>query len=87
VLQLYEVECHADHQGVKSGDSQALPIPADIPGSDMSQELTVTRLRDLITMVSAGGGLKHAVAILRHMPKPPEVGVREAIDMLERAWD
>ncbi len=71
----------------KSGNSQAVRIPADIAYGDMSQDLTITRLGDVITVFPAGRSLKHAVNLLRQIPKPPKVEVREPLEMPERAGD
>ncbi|MGP0058813.1 MAG: AbrB/MazE/SpoVT family DNA-binding domain-containing protein [Beijerinckiaceae bacterium] len=68
----------------KSGNSQAVRIPAELAYADMSQDLKITRVGDVITIFPARHSLKDAVAILRDLPKPPEVEEREAIDMPER---
>jgi antitoxin VapB len=68
----------------KSGNSQAVRIPAELAYADMSQDLKITRVGDVITIFPARHSLKDAVAILRDLPKPPEVEKREAIDMPER---
>jgi antitoxin VapB len=68
----------------KSGNSQAVRIPAELAYSDPSIELKITRMGDVITIVPARHSLKDAVALLRDLPKPPEVEQREPIDMPER---
>ena len=68
----------------KSGNSQAVRIPAELAFSDMTQELQITRLGDVITIFPARSSLKDAVARLRAMPKPPEVERREAIEIPDR---
>jgi antitoxin VapB len=68
----------------KSGNSQAVRIPAELAYDDMSVDLTITRTGDVITIFPARRSLKEAVAKLREMPKPPEVEKREPIDMPER---
>jgi antitoxin VapB len=68
----------------KSGNSQAVRIPAELAYADMSQELKISRMGDVITIFPAHHNLKDAVAILRDLPKPPEVEEREAIDMRDR---
>ena len=71
----------------KSGNSQAVRIPAELAYADMSLDLKITRMGDVITIFPARHSLKDAVAILRDLPKPPEVEVREPIDMPERHRD
>lgn len=68
----------------KSGNSQAVRIPAELAYADMSVELTITRAGDVITIFPARRSLKEAVARLRELPKPPAVERREPIDMPER---
>jgi len=57
----------------KSGNSQAVRIPAEIAFADMSAELEITRTGDVVTIYPARGNLKHAVELLRLMAKPPYV--------------
>jgi antitoxin VapB len=68
----------------KSGNSQAVRIPADLAYDDPTQELTITRLGDVITIVPKRGSMKDMVALLRAMPTPPEVEVREPIEVPDR---
>ena len=71
----------------KSGNSQAVRIPAELAYADMSLDLKITRMGDVITIFPARHSLKDAVAILRDLPKPPEVEVREPIEIPERHRD
>jgi antitoxin VapB len=71
----------------KSGNSQAVRIPAELAYEDLSIDLSITRMGDVITIFPARHSLKDAVAILRELPKPPEVERREPIDLPERAGD
>ena len=71
----------------KSGNSQAVRIPAEIAFSDTGVDLNITRMGDVITIFPARRSLKEAIAILRNMPKPPEVETREPIDMPDRGRD
>jgi len=74
----------------KSGNSQAVRIPADMAYADMSQELTITRLGDVITIYPARrGDLKHMVELLRAMPKPTGIEDFERIQPrdIEFNWD
>ena len=54
----------------KSGNSQAVRIPADIAYDDMNVELEVTRTGDVIMIFPARGNVREAVEILRKMPRP-----------------
>jgi antitoxin VapB len=71
----------------KSGNSQAVRIPAELAYDDLSIDLNITRMGDVITIFPARHSLKDAVAILRDLPKPPEVERREPIDLPERGGD
>ncbi len=68
----------------KSGNSLAVRIPADMAYADRGQELTITRLGDVITIVPSRPGLKEAIALLRAMPKPATVELLDRIDMADR---
>jgi antitoxin VapB len=71
----------------KSGNSQAVRIPAELAYADLSIDLKITRTGDVITIFPARHSLKDAVAILRDLPKPTEVERREPIDMPDRGRD
>jgi antitoxin VapB len=71
----------------KSGNSQAVRIPAELAYADPGQELVISRVGDVITIFPKRGSLKDAVAMLREMPRPPEVEQREAIELPDRDWD
>jgi antitoxin VapB len=63
----------------KSGNSQAVRIPAEIAYADTSIALEITRTGDVITIYPAPKlSLKEAVEILRRMPKP------ETVELIER---
>lgn len=68
----------------KSGNSQAVRIPAELAYSDTSIELEITRRGDVITIIPARSSLKDAVAALRRMPRPPAVEKREPIEVPAR---
>ncbi len=68
----------------KSGNSQAVRIPAELAYADLNVDFEITRMGDVITIFPARKSLKDAVAILRNLPKPPEVEGREPIDLPER---
>lgn len=71
----------------KSGNSQAVRIPAEIAYADTDIELEITRLGDVVTIVPARESLRDAVAALHRMPKPPAVEEREPIDVPLRRRD
>jgi antitoxin VapB len=54
----------------KSGNSQAVRIPAEIAYTDTNLELEIMRSGDVITIFPARRSLKETVAALRAMPKP-----------------
>ena len=68
----------------KSGNSQAVRIPAEMAYADLSIELKITRLGDVITIFPARNDLKDAVRKLRRMPKPPRVERRRPIELPDR---
>lgn len=65
----------------KSGNSQAVRIPAEIAYADMSCELEIARVGDVITVYPAKRSLKEAVAALRRLPRPARVERRRPIDV------
>jgi antitoxin VapB len=71
----------------KSGNSQAVRIPAELAYADMDMDLEITRLGEVITVFPARKSLTDAVAALRRMPKPAVVEKREAIEVPVRQRD
>jgi antitoxin VapB len=71
----------------KSGNSQAVRIPAELAYVDTDLDLEITRLGDVITIFPARGSLKATVNALRGMRKPPSVEKRMPIDMPLRPQD
>ena len=71
----------------KSGNSQAVRIPAEMAYADMSMDLQITRMGDVITIVPARRSLKDEVAALREMRKPPEAEGREPIEIPDGCVD
>jgi antitoxin VapB len=71
----------------KSGNSQAVRIPAELAYSNTDIDLEITRLGDVITIFPASNNLKDAVAALRRMPRPPRVEKRQPIDVPLRHRD
>ena len=55
----------------KSGNSQAIRIPAGLAYADTGVDLQITCMGDVITIYPARCSLKDAVSRLRAMPKPP----------------
>jgi antitoxin VapB len=71
----------------KSGNSQAVRIPAEMAYADISQELTITRTGDVITIYPARRGMGEMFAVLRALPVPSEIEEREPIEMPDRDGD
>jgi antitoxin VapB len=71
----------------KSGNSQAVRIPAELAYADMSQDLTITRTGDVITIFPAQQDLKKMVETLLSMPKPTEIEHFERIETRKTDWD
>jgi len=71
----------------KSGNSQAVRIPAEMAYADTTQELTITRTGDVITICPARPSMAEVVALLRAMPKPNEVEHLERMEPRETDWD
>lgn len=67
----------------RSGNSQAVRIPADLAYDDPTLELTIIRSGEVITLTPARRSLKEAVAALRAMPAVP-IEEREPIEMPDR---
>ncbi len=68
----------------RSGNSQAVRIPAELAYAETGTELTITRHGDVITIFPGKQDLTTAVAALRAMPKPSTVEQREPIDLPDR---
>jgi antitoxin VapB len=68
----------------KSGNSQAVRIPAELAYAETGADLQITRLGDVITIFPVRKSLKDAVAALRAMPKPLEVETHDPIEVPER---
>ena len=77
----------ATTRAFKSGNSQAVRIPADIAYTDMSVELTVTRTGDVITIYPKRRDLRDAVALLQQMPKPEPLEPMEQLALPDRIRD
>jgi antitoxin VapB len=72
----------------KSGNSQAVRIPAELAYADTNVELTITRSGDVITIYPKRQDLKRMVEELRALPKVPLVEQDyERIELPDRDWD
>ena len=77
----------AKTRAFKSGNSQAVRIPAELAFADTQVDLEIIRMGDVITIYPARTSLKDMVAALRLLPKPPEVEEREPIEVPLRPGD
>ncbi len=71
----------------KSGNSQAVRIPAELAYDDTNVDLEISRLGDVITIYPARNNMSDVVAALRRMPKPRRVEKRRPIDVPLRRRD
>ena len=71
----------------KSGNSQAVRIPADIAYKNVGVDLNITRLGDVITIMPAQTSFEEALLALRNLPKAVEAEEREPLDVPERGID
>jgi antitoxin VapB len=71
----------------KSGNSQAVRIPAELAYADTDLDLEITRLGDVITIFPARNSMSDVVAALRRMPKPRHVEKRQPIEVPVRRRD
>jgi antitoxin VapB len=67
----------------KSGNSQAVRIPAEIAYADAT-ELEITRIGDEIRLRPVGQNLKALADELRRLPKPSEIEERDPIEFPDR---
>jgi antitoxin VapB len=65
----------------KSGNSQAIRIPAELAYSNTNVDLEINRLGDVITIFPARDSMNDVVATLRRMPKPRRVEKRQPIEV------
>jgi len=71
----------------KSGNSQAVRIPAELAYGDTNIDLEINRLGDVITIYPVRSSMGDVVAALRRMPKPPRVEKRRPIEVPARRRD
>jgi len=64
----------------KSGNSQAVRIPAEMAFARNDIELTISRSGDIITIMPFKQDLKKMVERLRALPKPSSIEKREPIE-------
>ena len=71
----------------KSGNSQAVRIPAELAYTDTDVDLEINRLGDVITIFPARNTMGDVVAALRRMSKPRHVEKRQPIEVPVRRRD
>jgi antitoxin VapB len=71
----------------KSGNSQAVRIPAELAYADCDMDLEISRSGDVITIFPARPSWQETVDALRRMPKPPRIEKREPIEVPLRERD
>jgi antitoxin VapB len=71
----------------KSGNSQAVRIPAEMAFEDTSVELTITRSGDVIMIYPKRPSMEETIAALRALPQVPVIEEGERIEVPERDWD
>jgi antitoxin VapB len=76
----------ATTRAFKSGNSQAVRIPAEIAFED-GQELTIARHGDVVIISPKRATMKDMVAKLRAMPKPSSIEIYEPIEFPVRDRD
>lgn len=74
----------AKTRAFRSGNSQAVRIPAEIAFQENVGDLTITRSGDVITIFPARQGLKEAVAKLRAMACAPPMEENIPIQLPDR---
>ena len=84
---LREMKQMARTRAFKSGNSQAVHIPAEIAYADTSVELEINRTGDVITIYpTRPGSIEEAFKALRTLPKPTRPFIREPIELPDRKW-
>jgi antitoxin VapB len=68
----------------KSGNSQAVRIPAELAYDDTNIELSIDRYGELIVIAPVRQNLKEMVEALRAMPKPSQTERYEPIELPKR---
>jgi antitoxin VapB len=70
----------------KSGNSQAVRIPADMAYENMDVDYEIRRMGDLITIQPVRQGMEATIARLRELARPELIETREPIEFPERDW-
>lgn len=68
----------------RSGNSQAVRIPAELAYEDSSVELSIHRHGEVLVISPARPSLREMVDALQKLPAPPEVEQRQPIEVPER---
>jgi len=71
----------------KSGNSQAVRIPAELAFDNTDQDLTITRHGDVIMIAPARRSMKETIAALLALPDIPMLEEHDRIELPERDWD
>jgi len=71
----------------RSGNSQAVRIPAELAYADTDIDLEISRVGDVITIFPARNNVADTVELLRRMPKPGRVEERQPIEVPLRRRD
>ena len=67
----------------KSGNSEAVRLPKDI-GFGIDVELTLVRSGDVLTIYPARKNVRDLVKVMRDLPAPSSIGVRDTVYIPER---
>ncbi len=71
----------------KSGNSQAVRIPAELAYDNTDMELTITRHGDVITIYPARASAEEMIAALRALPPETELEPIERTTVRDTDWD
>jgi antitoxin VapB len=70
----------------KSGNSQAVRIPADMAYTDMDVDYEIQRMGDMIMIQPVRQDMGVTLARLRELARPDIIETREPIEFPERDW-
>jgi antitoxin VapB len=68
----------------KSGNSQAVRIPADMAYADMDVDYEIQRMGDILTIYPVRQSMKETIAKMRSLAKPTAIEVRDPIELPDR---
>ena len=71
----------------RSGNSQAIRIPAELAYDDTNAELSIERDGDVLVIAPARQNLKELAAALRAMPRPSEIERYDPTELPDRGQD